>query len=467
MLKKKLHFPTLFGFFTIVFLICNKVNLYGDDFHYAVYSTQDLEYFIQRNYQHYFLANGRVIVHLLVTFFLSIPIIYWKICNALMLTFSIFLMLKICKLQTNLIFSIVLSFFLFFTIGISITRQSVYWLTGSFNYVYPIFTLLVYWFLITKNSKFLPFFAIFASQTTEQGSMMAFGLMVLYFIKSYIKDKQIPSKIWIFSLIINLFGLLSIILSPGTFNRIDTTPNKLSFFDLLLSNIKHQNAVLFFDNAMLKTHIIILGFLVFYCAIKIINKQFIKTYLILLIPTSIVFLIYSLVYLNIINYQSMLFICSLNCVLYFAILLAVSGIEFLYYSNEIPIIALILGLGSQFMMIVSPVYGYRILLSFIFMMILFIVSLMRNLVFNPIVINVLSVVIFALCIVSAKSEYIGYKTNDIIYNQNMQALDEGKTTQTKLPLESYRWVMPYDNSYYKGYYNLTFDLPVNTDIVWN
>lgn len=461
MSKQKLSLPLYLGLFVVLFFIFKNVNLYGDDFHYAVFSKQDLAYYFQRNYQHYILANGRAFVHILITFFLWTPLIVWQILCSFMIVCIIFLIQKIAGLKENLCFSIGICTLIFFTIDLLITRQSIYWLTGSFNYVYPILMLLIYWRLIQKNSKLIPFCAIFASQSVEQASMMAFGVMVIYIAKNYFFDGIKPTKRYIYGLIINILGLLSIFLAPGTFNRLDQTPVEQSYISFLLENISNQSQTLFFSSAMLKTHLIVSGFLAFYCLIRYIQNRAIAN-MSLLISFGLIFVNYALFFFNLPHFSN-----NLIAFIYVTLLFIVAIIEFANYENIVPTTALILGLGSQIMMIVSPVYGFRIILGFIFMIMLFVASLLKNLQIDHRLLTILTIITCLLGVFSAKTEYDGYRINNVIYTQNIENLENGIYTQKRMPIDICRWAMPYDNSYYDIYYVLTFDLSRDIEIIWN
>ena len=74
-------------------------------------------------------------------------------------------------------------------LNINVIRQSFYWITGSFNYIYPLFMLFWYWYVLLKFSKdnfkgkkllLTSILSFFASATVEQGGIMAFGLTVLF-----------------------------------------------------------------------------------------------------------------------------------------------------------------------------------------------------------------------------------------------------------------------------------------------
>lgn len=108
---------------------------------------------------------------------------------------------KIISKELNIKFikSFTVFFFGILMLNIFVIRQSVYWTTGSFNYVYPLFLLFWYWHVLLKNSKenfkgkklfFTSILAFFASATVEQGGMMAFGLTVLFFLYKFFDNSK-------------------------------------------------------------------------------------------------------------------------------------------------------------------------------------------------------------------------------------------------------------------------------------
>lgn len=60
-----------------------QIGLFGDDYYYATFTKNN---FWNLHKNHYLEVNGRVIVHLLDSIFLSIPKIFWQILNSIMLT---------------------------------------------------------------------------------------------------------------------------------------------------------------------------------------------------------------------------------------------------------------------------------------------------------------------------------------------------------------------------------------------
>ena len=184
--------------FLSFFLINSSIVYFGDDFYFLSFKQYHfLEYF-EHLFGFYCTDNGRFIIHLLVTFFLKIPPIFWKIINSLMLTGICILPAKILAKNKGIHQSLiqVTSFFLISSIEIMVTRQSIYWITGSLNYIYPCIMLLIYTYFLTKIEDDKYFFitvilAFLAAATMEQSTMMVLGLTVLTFLSRFKSCKSL------------------------------------------------------------------------------------------------------------------------------------------------------------------------------------------------------------------------------------------------------------------------------------
>ena len=194
-IKENSFYIILFIIFISFLLINIKVVYFGDDYVYLTFRNLNITDYFSKLWGHYLHTNGRFIVHLLVTLFLKMPIIVFQIVNSLLLT-------GICYFGTTIVLStdnyqnknkrsfvLIIMFLLIASLGISIMRESVFWLTGSFNYVYPCFMLLAYWTVLLKidNKKYFVLAIILgflSSSTVEQNALMTFGLTLLTFLIS-------------------------------------------------------------------------------------------------------------------------------------------------------------------------------------------------------------------------------------------------------------------------------------------
>lgn len=408
----KQNFSSLFYIviFSILFFILKTVNLSSNDFYYLAFSEQNFSHFIESNLIHYKSHNGRFIITFLTSFFLSLPLIYWQIFNAFFITFSLYFIQKICKTDDNIFFSIVLSVFLIFSLDSYITNESIFNISGSMDYIYPLFIFLFFWFLLEKNSIFLPLLAIFSAQSTEQYSLATLIILFLYFLKDFIIDGKLPSKSRFISIVISILGFLSLILSPKTLELISEQS--------IIDNFSTQLEIIFFSKIMLLTHIIVLSFILFYSISQFIHeKTHNKTYLILVIFTSL--LLFNFI-CGIIT--SKIFSNFLVILAYFAICFVISYLELLKNQNFIPFISIILAITSQFILIQTSVNSYNNALCLFFMLIVFLVALTYKLYINAIIKLILIIILSFLSIYSIKDALNTSNSDKIMYSQNTQAI---------------------------------------------
>lgn len=529
--------------FILTFMINKSVRLYGDDFHYKQFSSVDFSYYLKRNAEHYFLANGRVIVHLLVTFFLSLPPVFWALFNSLMLSGIVFFGAKTASVNNSengnfefssgIIFAVTILF-----LSPSLTRQSVYWLAGSFNYVYPLFMLLVYWFLLTrpvytKALKWtIPAAAFLSAASVEQVSLMAFGLTLLFIInKAFFKKQKIEGFLFV-SLALALIGLATIIFSPAVAYRasLEDAP-AAGLINLLKYNIKNQGITFLLSPIMVPFHLIAmvgsLAKIYYYKKSEVKTCGFAAHAVLILGLSALVCWLWQITLGKAeINYQ----IVDMKHLLIYSAIAAGYLVSLFYsaileyratkYNNALPLIAFILCIGSQVMMIVSPVYGPRNLLCAIVMLALYSSSLLPSIkdmriiavlsclacfVFNlpllsfiPIAalfiysfssskklkhhnLTVLSsdfviisgyIVLILVSGITYMKTYNGYMANKKIYDRNLKNAEIFKQsngeslTQFMLLDDTYGWVMPYHNPYYDPYYKSYIGIDTKKGIVW-
>lgn len=519
----------LFGcFFIAILAICANVFPYGDDFFYSTFSKNDFTYYVSRNIEHYTIANGRAIVHMLATLFLGMNIWIWRIVNAMAFTACAILTMYIAKAKNHQMpFCAAVIIFMFLTLDTQITRQSIYWLTGSFNYLYPMLLLLLYWmvleksFLNKKHSIYLPILAFFAAATTEQGSIMCFGLTLLILLREKFVARHHVKLSHILSLIFSSLGMFSVICAPGVFNRVDVTTSPVpgGLMQLVIYNIKQQSKIFFFAEYTRMIHITLLLFALFYITSYVKKAKTIKSknvYTIGMLIGIIILVCYLWLPLNISNLpknaltvKMSIFMLCIACG-YLITLFLCATISYTQAKASIMMIALILGLGSQAVMLASPVYGPRVLVSFIFMAVIFAVNALKesiddgsttvlggifcflighpyavsltvpSLYFGQINKNKLKLqwlylglipLIFT-ALLSWNQTYSGYAKNAQVYKKNIFAIEEYKKNHTHelkqytLPNDNFAWVMPYHNDYYNPYYTICFNLPKDTKIIW-
>lgn len=523
-----------------LWFILSKVRLYGDDWFYYQFSRADLKYYLQKNIEHYFKANGRVVVHLLATGFLRMPMFVWQTVNLFFIVSTVIKLIDISKTSKvdkwgQILFGLLMMVFIIVTMDKAMTEQSIFWLTGSFNYMYPlwIFTWFMHRYLVKNQMKVdnkLIILGFFAAASVEQAGMMTFGLVVLILFEKKVFKKSSLTVRDLLLLIVTLIGVLTVVLAPSVFLRAAIEEKAAeSTLELIFLNIE-KVAITFWGSRVLisvQLFVTIASFSLFYDKWK---KEGLNAvdYIFGCIGGVGTLLTYAL-YLNKLPYFTVN-ILKESSSLYYPLLL-ISGIGMLSFTfylavdmykkssevvGKVPLIGIVLGLGTLMMMFVSPVFGFRNLIFVYFMFalvgmvfmqkkksydLLFLVALLFcfaiyeikllsiflliyllfkgiALFIKPqlqgiIVTGTVMFVIGSLSLFLLLVMFRGFGANAKTYDENIQrasqylsAEDNDVLTQHLLPYAGYRWAMPYENHYYDAYYNLYMGLNVKQKIEW-
>lgn len=546
-LKKNYHLILLIIFMSLMMYLHRFICLTGDDFIYGIYVKSDVATFFNKHISHYKLVNGRAIVHFLVTIMLIFDRDLWQIINPIAIAIFIVLVSKISNKNNK---SLILTIVLFSFISINITRESVFWLDGSFNYFYPmIFSLLnIYLFnkIINENKKYLwlPIIGFISGATVEQAGLMTIGVMFLMILDKVVINKEKVSRIVYINFFVTLIGYLTVILSPG--NRVRASNNPVNIFyniiELLRINFMSDGMQIFIMLLMVSS---ILWLMYFF---KNNNKILDKTLLILMWINLIVYSLIAcfteyitivankLIDSNIIVTSSIYELTSLILKFIYEIntnnlfgaiiwgILVISSIftvvVLIYISiklyierNQVTFITfLIVAIGAQLMMVISPVFGFRTVfpsltalfviivftfienienkytLSLLFIVVtlatnniyLFIISLLISFInikdYRQLdklckVISILSIMIITLFVIN--NNIIGYKENYIINEYNLNLIKNYKNNGQKGDLilkkssnEKYGYLTIYESEYHIKYFKIYYDLSEETNIVF-
>ena len=534
-LRGKYYLFIVIAIVVVTYFVNLNIRLYGDDFFYIRFSKVDLSYYINRHTDHYIRGNGRAIVHIMATFFLALDLRVWQVFNSIMMgMLALFGIKAINSVPADFKSSnsVLVAVIFFASIGYldhEMTRQSVYWLVGSFNYLYPTVMLLSYWYLLNKEKGYLLIImAFFAAATVEQVGMMTFGLTLMTVLERKFLEKRQPAVHLIIALVVSFIGMSTVIFAPSVFLRASIENAPVSgFIPLLFYNIKIQGTTFLFSRVMMPYLImsIISSIGVVYYYKDTLNRSIMVHQLIVIFSTSASLCwLWQMTsrnaqtsYFNITWPYGLFYVFTgigISTLLFYAAILIYINKDINNY--KMPLLSLILGFGSQIMLLVSPVYGYRNLFVAIIMLVLYvalvlpsfhqlgipvIVGLFICVLFNKPWLLPIQAIAFYLAfyknhasmrafrlklanyigygtiiiisiIVMQKSIY-GYHTNAKVYDQNLEVANiyienqnEIALEQIKLPYELYAWVMPYQNEYYAPYYNLYLGINQDTKIDW-
>lgn len=235
------------NYISVIFIVCltlmvtisASTTLYGDDFIYGTYLFDGFFNFLKRSYDHYVLMNGRAFVHFMLELVLFFGDRLFFVVIPLLLISVFYVFEKVFK-QSGSQFRrshyYTIALILIMTLSNKVIREGILWISGAFNYIFPVIFSGLAFYIIKKNiksKKLIPWtlpVMFLCGQTTEQCGAMAISLVVLYIIYSYFNKKKIGANVLVPVLFL-IAGYLSVILSPATSMRVgDEITTELSFF---------------------------------------------------------------------------------------------------------------------------------------------------------------------------------------------------------------------------------------------
>lgn len=411
--KNNYHYLLLFGFFIFMLAFHQFLFLLNtDDRIYSVIahaSLSDIIYFMK---YHYHYCNGRTFIHLVHLFILKFDVFLWRIVNPIVLSLTAFLTAKLMSDKHSFKKALLFSVIAMFSVGAGIMGKSVFWVTGSSNYLLPA-ALLLTLFCIVKYKKaewLIPILSLLCGATTEQYGFITVSLFALLIIKQKIFDKQKISAVYILSFFTSLAGFLTIALSPSVFERTYGSINALNNLSMITFTIWFKN----------KNMIPFVAFLVLTVSLSLI--YFAKNKFEKLIAA---FLVLAVICSYIISFLDLPVISGLaiwGFALSFILSIAIVSIK--YYmaeKNFLPLISVFMGGGAQFMMAFSPRYSERTAVPSVFCFICFAVALLNHIfVKKDKIYNIIKCVVISSFILISL-----YNINGYIEFAQIQAIEKG------------------------------------------
>ena len=460
-----------FATFILSFLVMRNVPLLGDDYYYKTFWGEN---FWNLHKEHYMLANGRAIAHFLVSVFIAIPPVFWQILNSVFLAIIATFSAKQFAFGKWSFVPAMIGLGMILSLRGVVINQSIYWLTGSFNYVYPFAILALYWYLLCKSKRtwFLYILAFLSGATTEQNGMMTLGITVLYLLNAKFlkKEKLSPSRVCL--LIPALIGFCSVYFAPATFVRygLETEQGILEVMAEQLPRLLYSFILEEYMFPFISLAFVAMGIFIF--------KNIPKLRVVSIVNILAIFVTY---YLSKIPYDAaqkkvllglllVIFIFAVNVIAVFINLIKNKPNGYFVICT-----AFILAVGTQFMMCASPVWGPRTMLCGILNLTIFSMGLMALVCEGKKYAVVSAVLSLAFLIMGARTymnTYIGYKTNFGVVAVNEELIKEYKdgTTQEllqyKMPYPEHCWSMPYNSTYHTYYYKMYYGIPEDVEIVW-
>ena len=372
-------------------------------------------------------------------------------------------------------------------------RETVFWITGMMNYLLPavMFLLGYYLFQLVRAEKIAPWkqvayciVAFLTACSVEQYALMFVGIMTLHHGWDLVRKKRIPVIQWA-SYGLSLIGLACLILAPGNFDRVDEQqiPSFVSnVWSLLYQDTMHDVALPF--TLMLSVISMFVP-----CKHKVLTQISTGITLLLMLslctPLANKALFLAVLMLLWIAQMLLLFVCSTGK----------SRISLLFL--------MVIGLGSQIMLLISAIWGFRCMFSLYMVYMLLIGILLQKLEKNTrlVVLCVgilaafhpaLALVFFVLCGLRyawkkhAVSQNVcktiirgctaaalivlclGYGSNVPVYKENLASINEKQETVVirQLPHEEYAWYWVPFGDFHTDYCKQYYGLDASTELVF-
>jgi hypothetical protein len=199
------------------------IFLYGDDFYYGAFLRRGFSGFWRSHFEHYMTVNGRGIVHFLVSLMLVSGAEIWRILSPVLILCLAWLISKAPSGRADPA-GFITAVSVMLTLPIETARESIYWLDGSMNYLFPMAGVLFCYIIFSKNlengnnPKFLPMICFFCAAATEQAGAALIWLLSAQTFLHRPAGEKIPG-VFYFSIISAILGYSSVIFAPGTFVR--------------------------------------------------------------------------------------------------------------------------------------------------------------------------------------------------------------------------------------------------------
>ncbi len=244
------------------FITMQTLPLFGDDYYYATFFSNGFSGFISETVRHYTEVNGRALIHFIdELLLLDRSLTLWSIFAAATISALIFFSAKIGAMEykernaPRFYLSLIFVCFGFCTLSPHIARVSVFWATGTLNYLFPATVLIIFSYYalkaIEKGNKgwenaVMIISGFVTSASVEQAAGCSLCVALYVSATSFIR-KQKPKKALIAADILMLIGISTLLFAPGVGIRMNYYPDfyslslfgkiKLSFLPLFVSNI--------------------------------------------------------------------------------------------------------------------------------------------------------------------------------------------------------------------------------------
>lgn len=462
MIKKRLkEYTPLIILLGLMYLIHRYIFIYADDLYYSRDAKIGLSYLPDLMLKE-LNVNGRVWVHVLLTFLVRYDALLFRVVNPIIITLGALLISKIGVYNNkdrSIFPSAIITSLLFIALPTQIVSTTIYYAACSLNYFYPTIVSILFGYLLLKyysNEENLNklhigiiIVAFFSASSTQQAGAIGIGfavLITLYLV--FIKKNRLKIKYYVnfvplilgYSLV--TFGSIKRMLlekDSGVEIEITKTIN-----EILKTNIFSKPVTVFILLISLSTIIWLIKY-------SKSNNNYFKYFNLML---SLGIFIASLCYIYVVilrgyevdifnsgsvSLKIKLFYIGFACLYLFSIIY--SGILILIdKKNPFILSCIINAIGAQMMLIVADsrfASAYKIIFPSLLLMFIFITYTFtelyyeNNIKLNKVLFCIITIVFSLISIKFFYNNYEGYKKTAVEINYNLEAIKEYNNSDDK------------------------------------
>lgn len=386
---------------------------------------------------------------------------------------------------------------LFACLDILCLRETVFWITGMMNYLFPAVVFLFGYLMFLKSRAgelkgmglaLYLMVCLLAASSVEQFALMFVGMMTLHHGYDVIKKVRIPLYEWgVFGL--SLIGLATLILAPGNFSRVDEQ-------GLLMPPFIDNAWTLFYQNTgspVAIPYIFMLAVIVMMSCMGTKKGMLSRT-------------------------MAVNGVCVVGCVIaplldnaiFIVVMMLLLGWQIIvllvrekaHFGPQIYFLIFV-GIGSQVMLLISAVWGFRCMLSMYMVYMLLIgcllyhmdvdhrryvliagllmsihpvlalvfcsVLMVRKQAWRAFLDKALPVALRCVVVLVMVGLLMGYAKNAPIHRQNLRRTAEIQGDMIvieELPNDIYSWYFVPISEFHEEYYRLLHEIPENVEIVY-
>lgn len=346
----------------LLYAIHSFVFMYGDDFVYAAFGVQGI---FKNALNSYFICNGRVWVNFVDSFLLLFGRSLYIAINPLLIMLFFWLLAKNvqviagCEDKTTIMRQMCVSGVFFACLDMLSLRETVFWISGMTNYLLPAISFLLCALLFQyalagriKGWQWAPYClaCLWAGSSVEQYALMSVGFMTILLAVDLFKKKKHAFQIYI-GYALAAAGLLILLASPANYSRANQ-------FDYI-ANFGNNMVTLFRQNTFMQVpfpFILMLSL----CGVAVDYKDGkLKNKLGLLISAAVPLGFTLISALPVFNRRKLWIAATAVYVVQMFRLFVLRR----YRCKPVLLTLAFIGFGSQIMLLVSPIWGWRCMLS--------------------------------------------------------------------------------------------------------